>query len=257
MGKYRLKDKYRKLFRNATIGIIVSILAICILPNVVKRFATQKTIKGSTMLDYPFTHNPVYGIDVSVHQGDIDWSEVSRNAEKPISFVYIKASEGATLKDRRYKYNLSAAREHGILVGSYHYFKANRTAESQWANFSALADKDTQDLTPLIDVEEMNGASKEVFLERLSRFVSLVENHYGKKPIIYSQNHFFNSHLAEKYENYPVMIARYHVEQPTIEKNSGWTIWQFTEKGSVAGINGFVDVNILNNVEFDLDELKM
>ncbi|MDD2798460.1 MAG: GH25 family lysozyme [Bacteroidales bacterium] len=255
MGRKRLKKKYRKPFRIIVSSVVLAVLGIIFIPKIIRYYQEEDAVKG--LPDYPFSKNAVIGIDVSVHQGQIDWDSVEKFAEKPISFVYIKASEGATKHDICYNYNLENARDKGLLVGSYHYFKANRPAEKQFSNFLTAIDTEKQDLAPLIDVEEMNGASQEEFHSRLSRFVQLVEEHFGRKPIIYSQNHFFNRHLADKYNAYPLMIARYHCEKPKLEIKSEWAIWQFTEKGKVEGIKGFVDINILNNVDFDLDDLKL
>lgn len=65
----------------------------------------------------------IHGIDVSHHQGEIDWHKV-KNAEvngEPISFVFIKATEGQNHIDENYNDNFYQARENGFLRGAYHY----------------------------------------------------------------------------------------------------------------------------------------
>ena len=63
------------------------------------------------------------GIDVSHYQGSIDWDEVVNNT--PISYAYLKATEGASLVDKTYARNLSEARRVGLSVGSYHFYRPN------------------------------------------------------------------------------------------------------------------------------------
>src|SRR6056300_850552 len=78
---------------------------------------------------------PIYGIDVSHHQGNIKWSSVKKWNKHAIQFVYIKATEGATYQDPKYHYNISQASKHGLKVGSYHYFRTTSPVERQLANF--------------------------------------------------------------------------------------------------------------------------
>ena len=59
------------------------------------------------------------GIDVSHHNGKINWKEVAK--DKKIQYVYIKATTGATRVDERYASNVKNARENGLKVGSYHF----------------------------------------------------------------------------------------------------------------------------------------
>ena len=67
-------------------------------------------------------HKLVYGIDISHHQKEIDWSKVRTYEGHPIQFVYMKATEGTTIQDPKYAYNLEEARKNGFPVGAYHYF---------------------------------------------------------------------------------------------------------------------------------------
>lgn len=89
------------------------------------------------------------GIDVSAHQGIIDWQEVAKKSPG-LRFVYIKATEGATHVDKRYIDNVAQARENGFKIGSYHYFRMTSSAHTQFTNIRKTIDKDTQDLIPMI-----------------------------------------------------------------------------------------------------------
>ena len=74
---------------------------------------------------------PVAGIDVSKHNGEIDFEKV---ADDDYQFVFIKASEGKTYQDEAFERNYQGARDAGLKVGAYHFFRKNRTGEEQAAN---------------------------------------------------------------------------------------------------------------------------
>ena len=90
------------------------------------------------------------GIDVSHHQGLIDWEAVSATK---VQFVFLKATEGSTHVDRRFARNLRGARRVGIPVGAYHFLNAKSTIASQFANFYEHASPSELDLLPVVDVE--------------------------------------------------------------------------------------------------------
>ncbi|OYT15775.1 MAG: glycosyl hydrolase family 25, partial [Bacteroidetes bacterium 4572_77] len=186
----------------------------------------------------------IYGIDVSHHQGKIDWTKVKKWKNKNISFVYIKATEGATYIDKTYKINFKEARENGLLVGSYHYFRTSSSVENQFENFINTVDKSKQDIIPLIDVEEKRNWSNKEFHKNFKNFLTMVEDHFGKKPMIYTVNSFYNVHLSGKYKSYHFLIGRYGENAPNMRDKTDWTIWQFSETGEVNGIPKYVDIDV-------------
>lgn len=184
------------------------------------------------------------GIDVSHYQGFIDWQRVAREGE--VGYVYIKATEGNSLQDDTYTYNISEARKAGIKVGSYHFFRANVNVDEQLANLTSMVKKEQQDLVPLIDVEHANGVSSAVLVQRLKEFLLKVEQHYGKKPMLYTYVNFYNKHfLGTGLNKYPLMIAFYRDAQPELYDGKKYTIWQYTSKGRMPGIRGHVDQSII------------
>ena len=207
-----------------------------------------------TLLVVRSPERPVYrkanyqGIDVSNHQGKIDWGKVAQ--DKNISFVYIKATEGATHKDRRYKENVEGARENGILVGSYHYLKGNRPIHRQFDNFKSVVDRDRQDLIPMVDVEET------IDRDSLLLFCSLVKEHYGKLPLIYSIIRVYNSLCSAEFDDFYLMIARYGPKPPVIKGKNHYSIWQFSEDGKIDGISKPVDLDRLHP-DFSLSSLML
>ena len=204
----------------------------------------------------PFSPDGLVGIDVSNHQGLISWEKVSSIGDRKVEFVYIKATEGSTHVDRRYLHNIRAARKKGILAGSYHYFRTTSEPKDQFRNFIRVADKASQDLIPVVDVEEMDKWDAVQFHEKFSEFLRLVEDHYGVKPMIYTVNSFYNGHLAGRYRDHKIFVGRYGKRKPVMKDDHGWTIWQYSETGIVAGIPKPVDLNTLNP-SVSLSELRI
>lgn len=202
----------------------------------------------------PEFENTVFGIDVSRHQGDIDWSGVKKWNNHAIHFVYIKATEGATIQDVKYNRNVNGAKENDILIGSYHYFKTKSSPKDQFKNFSKMVDGNKQDLVPMVDVEEKKGCSDKTFHKNLKEFLKLVEECYSKKPVIYTSNSFYNKYLAGKYKEYKFFLGRYSKKTPNIKDGHSWTIWQFSRKGILDGVAHNVDLNLLNPL-YQLSEL--
>lgn len=188
----------------------------------------------------------VCGIDVSHYQGTIDWDKVTHYENNPIKFVYVKATEGSNIKDECYERNLTLAKEKGLLVGSYHYFTSRSSAEEQFENFKQTANKERQDLIPVVDIEECRYWTQDVFHKNLQVFLNEVEAHYGKKPVIYTYASFYNNYLVDRYKEYKIFIAQYGEGNPELSDGNNWHIWQFTRRGRIDGIRGNVDVNAIN-----------
>jgi lysozyme len=198
----------------------------------------------------------IYGIDVSHHQKDIDWAKVKYWKGNKISFVYIKATEGATYIDKNYQKNFKGAKKNNLLVGSYHYFRTTSSVEDQFENFINNVDNSKQDLIPLVDVEEKRNWNDSEFHKNFQKFLNMVENHYGQKPMIYTVNSFYNHHLSGKYKSYHFLIGRYGENSPNMRDKSNWTIWQFSETGKIEGVTKPVDIDVINK-KYSLQDLLL
>lgn len=197
------------------------------------------------------------GIDVSRHQKKIDWKEVSK--DKKIQFVYIKATEGATYQDPLYAANIKGARKNGLKVGAYHYFRTTSSARQQFENFKKTAKKADQDLIPIVDVEERKNWTRAQFQDSLKVFIRLVEEYYGKAPMIYSVNSFYNKNCAPEFNTYHLMIGRYNNDpaaHPTIKGKGTYTLWQYSETGKIKGIEKPVDLDRFNP-KYSIDDLLL
>ena len=180
------------------------------------------------------------GIDISSHQGKIDWEKVS--SDKDIRFVYIKATEGSTYRSPHYPDNITEARRSGLLVGSYHYLTTTSPIDRQFKNFSTFALKNIQDLIPMLDVEVRGNWSRSQLIDSVGKFCNLVERHYGVKPMLYSTMGFYNKNLTPHFNKYHLYIGRYSSEEPEINWEGKYNIWQYSESGIIPGIDAYVDL---------------
>jgi lysozyme len=180
------------------------------------------------------------GIDISSYQGYIDWAKVS--SDKDIRFVYIKATEGATYHSPHYAHNVTQARRHGLLVGSYHYLTSSSTIDEQFANFSKFALKSVRDLIPMLDVEVRGDWSRSQLIDSVDKFCQLVEDLYGVQPMIYSTMGFYNKNLTPHFNKHHLYIGRYSNTEPEINWEGEYTIWQYSETGIIPGIDAYVDL---------------
>lgn len=183
------------------------------------------------------------GIDVSRYQGEIDWQRVASEGE--VSYAYIKATEGAQLVDRYYWSNIKAARQAGLSVGSYHFYRARVSVEEQLANMTNTVLKEDQDLVPIVDIETTNGVGQAQFVADLRVFIERVTAHYGRKPLLYTYQNFYNKYLVGEFPGYQWMIAKYQKEAPMLVDGTDYMMWQYTQTGRIPGVRGNVDRSCL------------
>ena len=182
------------------------------------------------------------GIDVSHYQGYINWEEVAQ--DKSITFVYVKATEGASLVDDFYVRNLYGAKRVGIPVGSYHFFSPSVSPRVQLENFRSTVDPRQQDLIPVVDVEKRGKASLVQFQRSLKTFLDGVERMFGVKPIIYTGVNFYAKYLEGRFTGYRFMVARYAEEFPGLSEDVPIVLWQYSSTSYVDGIRGQVDKSV-------------
>lgn len=185
------------------------------------------------------TCNHVHGIDLSRYQGDVFWETVGENTK--MAYVYLKATEGGDRIDPKFERNIELAHRYGLKVGSYHFFRPKTPLRKQLENFTAQCLPGEQDLIPMIDVETTGGLPGNQFCDSLMHFLWMVEQHYKQKPLVYTFRNFYNWHLVGRLNDYQLMVAMYLDEEPVLEDERDITLWQYTGKGRIVGINGFVD----------------
>ena len=185
------------------------------------------------------TCSHIHGIDISHYQGEVFWETLGENTH--MSYVYLKATEGGDRIDATFERNIEMAHEHGLKVGSYHFYRPRTDQYLQLLNFQSQCLPHEQDLIPMIDIETTGGLSTDDFCDSLFYFLDLVEEVYHQKPLLYTGRNFYNKHLRGKVDDYKIMIAMYTDEEPVLADDRDITMWQYTGKGRIVGINGFVD----------------
>ncbi|MBD0726458.1 glycoside hydrolase [Flavobacterium sp. L1I52] len=193
------------------------------------------------------------GIDVSEYQDEIDWDEVKTlDDDYQLSFVFIRATVGNDRLDKRFEENWLQAKENKLIRGAYHYYRPNENSLEQAELFIKTVRLEKGDLPPVLDIERLpENQSMERLKLGLRRWLTKIEAHYKVKPIIYTGERYYDDFLKKEFSDYLFWIANYNFYREKMEED--WLFWQFTEKASVSGIKGNVDVNIFNG---DLEQLQ-
>ncbi|KPU45545.1 N-acetylmuramoyl-L-alanine amidase LytC precursor [Oxobacter pfennigii] len=186
--------------------------------------------------------NTIKGIDVSRYQGDIDWKAV-KDAGYEFAIIRISGvSSNGLFTDVNAIKNVNGAKAAGLVVGGYHYayFKNAEEAQEE-ANYFVSIIKDMGLKYAVLDIE-YPGAKGDLTQASL-KFLDTVSS--VAQPVLYSYPLFIDSHLTSKVTKYPLWIAHYGVSSPKVPVWPEWKIWQMTSQGSVPGIKGNVDINIM------------
>lgn len=179
-----------------------------------------------------------YGIDVSNHQGVIDWAAV---AGDEISFAYAKATEGEDWVDKQFAANWARAADAGIDRGAYHFFSLCTDGRAQAEHFLRIAKPDPRALAPALDLEELTGdcaPSPAAVADEVAEFVALVEDAWDREMVLYV--------LTDWEDVYPVQLdrPRWHRDF-LLRPDFGWHIWQLHGFADVDGVDTRVDINVM------------
>jgi GH25 family lysozyme M1 (1,4-beta-N-acetylmuramidase) len=207
------------------------------------------------------------GIDVSRFNGDIDWTEV-RGAG--VRFAFVAASRGSgddcavvpdsCGTDPNYDANYAGARAAGVRVGPYHrafidggsYGELIADARAEAEVFIAsVGDLGRKDLAPALDVETpFEVAGPNALKKWIRTWVKRVGKQLGVRPLIYTNASSWSAtgntqEFARR--GHRLWVANWGVSTPSVPASNwagrGWTVWQYTSSGSIAGISGRVDLN--------------
>lgn len=224
-----------------------------------------------------YTTERIYGIDISryqhgkgrkkfpilwdrlriTHVGKRGSQNVSGTADYPVSFVYIKSTEGTTVRNQYYVNDYVKARKQGIRAGAYHFWSVRRSGAEQAQHFIRNTLFRSGDLPPVLDIEPSDAqirlmGGKEKMFEHIRTWLRMVERYTGVKPILYVNQMFVNKYLSKQADlkrDYSVWIARYSEYKPDVKL----TYWQLSSDGRVAGIQGDVDINVFNGYQSQFD----
>lgn len=182
------------------------------------------------------------GIDISRYQGRIDWDVLFQHSDSLVAFVFCKATEGIHHLDPKWKSNLKALRDRNIPVGAYHFFKPNISAKKQAHHFLKHYQPESNDLPPVIDVEE-DGESAAELRENVKIWMKIVQEATGRRPIIYTNYFMFANTFQQHFKTDHFWIANYS-DHPERLGDPRILYWQYTDQGKVPGIESSVDLNM-------------
>jgi len=157
----------------------------------------------------------------------------------------MKATEGENWKDDKFQEYWTASAEAGLRRGAYHFFLPTKDPVKQAKNFiKAVPQLRHKDLAPVLDVEvKPSGWSKEKFNAAVLSCLKELEAYYERKPIVYAPDSFVCDVFNKDILSYPIWVAHYEVDRPKAER---WRYWQFTDRAIVYGIDGKVDLSVIN-----------
>jgi len=200
------------------------------------------------------------GIDVSHHQGLIDWSQVAGSGQR---FAFAKATEGSTFVDPNYAFNKSEAEMSGVLFGAYHFARpdaATNDAIVEADHFVDVAQLEPGNLIPVLDIERTGGLSQAQVTQWILDWLNRVTERIGVRPMIYTSPNGWQTRTgnttAVAAAGYTVLwVAHWGVSAPTVPagnwNGNGWAFWQYGNCGAVPGIEGCVDVDWYETASFD------
>jgi lysozyme len=186
-----------------------------------------------------------YGIDVSAHQGTIDWVRVARVG---IKFAYVKATEGRDFTDERFDENWRGAGEAGLDRGAYHFFTLCTPGADQARHFLDVAPPERDALAPAVDLELAGNFSARPSATEVSAqlddFLRLVERVWGGKVVLYVGDDFERVYPVRLLRERPLWLRRFLLRPET----DGWLMWQLHGYAHVDGIAGGVDLDVMRGL---------
>lgn len=182
------------------------------------------------------------GIDVSSYQKDIDWEQVAGDG---YVFAYIKATEGTGFTDTHFQQNWDGARAAGLTVGAYHYFTLCSPGSEQAASFLETVPPDDTALPPALDLEFDGACDERPEAEdaqaQIDAFTHAVEKAWGRRMVIYSSSEWRDHYGLPVADSRPDWLYS-DLGRPSLED---WAVWQLRFDGTVAGIEGPVDIDVV------------
>lgn len=269
--RYRRREKYR---RNTSIQVSIVLIVFSLLVMMMVYHENQKKLRTPVISnlvehDYDFsnlysengfilyeddTYTSIPGIDVSSHQGAIDWKKVK---EAGVQFAYIRCGyrgyeTGLINKDETFDYNISQAKANGIQVGVYFFSQAvsQKEAEEE-AEFTLSCMKKYEiDLPVVYDFEKPGGIfartytqSKDVTTENAVLFCHIMQRK-GYDAMIYNSTNLFEKLFNLEYiQEFGTWVAHYNTPYPTYPYT--YQIWQYSDSGKIDGIDQAVDLDLM------------
>lgn len=197
----------------------------------------------------PWTY-AVHGTDVSKYQTSVDWRTARASG---VSFAFVKATEGGDRIDDYFDEHWQNTKAAGVPRAAYHFFYFCRPAAEQAAWYIRNVPRDRSAMPPVLDME-WNPDSPTCKLRpdpatvrsEMKIFLTIVEKHYGKRPIIYTSVDFFEDNDLSNFRGYPYWLRSVAGHPTQKYADHPFTFWQYTGTGVIPGIRGNADINVFN-----------
>ena len=207
----------------------------------------SNAIKFSELKEKYAGDNVKFGIDVSQHQGDIDFQKVK---DAGVEFVYIRVGRGGgvgkePVMDKKFEQNIKGFNSVGIPVGIYFYSYAINQKETvrdaKWV--VEQLKKYKVDLEVAYDFEDWNDYQEyKLSFYELTQVANSFNNYMeknGYEGMLYGSKYYLRDIWFK--QEYPVWLAHYTTQT---DYQDSYRVWQLSDEGKVPGIDGLVDLNI-------------
>lgn len=237
-------SRHSKVFKRVLIGLAVLFVLLLGFLGYENRHTIYYWWHGEVVVDR--SKYPIVGIDISSHNGDIDFYKVKND---DFSFVIIKASEGEDVLDSLFTTNYNRAKANGLKVGAYHYFRKNTDGINQAKNFVEAVGWRKLDLPLVIDVEdEINdNVSDDITMKNLNFMIDNLQSR-GFKVMIYTNGNGYKKYVKDRqFVNVNLWLCSF--KKPDDIAHIPHQLQQYSHHGRVDGINGDVDLDVFNGNE--------
>lgn len=241
-AKRRAKKSQRGKYK--LLWIFLTVLLVSSLAYYIFTVQASKPVSSAKFRKLVPTGFPTIGIDVSHHQGKMDWHKLFDESgyDSLIHFVYCKATEGNTHLDTQWKRNRKSLNDLGVPNGAYHFFIPTDPPLPQAKHFLTNWKKRDIDLPPVLDIE-IEGLSDKDLIDKMKIWLLEIENKTGMRPIIYTSLHFYETKFQNNFKDYKFWVAAYS-RKPTCITDDRIIHWQFSESGRIPGTREEVDLNV-------------
>ena len=220
-----------RLILTGCAAIAVAVLAIFARP--IYKALAPKPVEEADLADFP-----VRGIDISAHNGEVDFEKA---AAMGLKFVIMKASEGSDFKDAAFISNIKRARQAGLKVGIYHFFRFDSDGRMQALNLLHSVRGRKFDMPLVIDLEEWGNPSvpARTVASRLRAMLETLES-AGMSVMLYTNKDGYYRYVRGRLDEYPLWLCSFS----EIDRSIPWTFWQYSHRGHIGDSFRFVDLDL-------------
>jgi lysozyme len=207
------------------------------------------TNEASDIIRHP-QKDTAWGIDISHHQGSVDWSKMV--GDKRPDFVFLKTTEGTHFTDNRFEDYRSHLQQLRIPFAGYHFMRFNKNGKDQANYFLRKAQPKKGQLIPVVDIEyQRHLYTDEIAQKNIDLFMETIRSAIGVYPIVYCEEKYYHKYLKKKYKGKIILWIANYKRSPT----TAWDIWQKTDKFKHPSFKRRIDYNILQHQRIGMKDL--